>query len=281
MKKYLLPSLLAMMACSLPLAVQAQTSPSMGGTQTQPGSSTNLNSQQTTTPYSMQQSQGTTPSPYSGIGAQQQPMTPYSSQTGQMTTPDTGVSNQQSQLNTNTMQQTGQMSTPNMGVSQQQINTQSTVGQTTTTTTTTTQVSQIPMIPTSGEVIVGADSGSSIAPPLTVGLGTTTVTVVNPTPKPVTFTVPNLSLSYEVPANSERTIQIDRSQTASLTPGQSVAYYVNDASGNMIVSSNLSIYQTAVSQINTDTHVATETKTEPTYQSSTPTQKRSTVRGYW
>jgi len=245
MKKYALPgltSLLAVLALSLPLAAHAQTSPTLGTPQ---APDTNLNTNpQTSTPYSMQQNQNPTTAPSSS-----------------------GVS-QQTQMNTNMN-------------ANQQTTTQTTVGQSTTTTTTS-QISQTTMPPSSGEVIVGADSASSIVPPLTIGMGTTSITVVNPTPKPVTFTVPNLNLTYEVPGNSVRTVQIDQSQTASLTPGQTVAYYINDSSGNQIASSNFNNNQTIVSQINTNTQVATEeTKSEPTYTSTHPSSSRRSVRGFW
>lgn len=270
MKKYIIPGLLTMMALSLPILAQAQTSPSMGSqqypsyspssTQSQfgtPGSNLNTQQQPSSTTFSSQQ-QIQTNTPASGVSSQQSPMTPYSNQTSQMNQPNTGVSNQQQ---TTTQSQT-------------------TVGQTTTTTTTTTQVATNGAPPSSGEVIVGTDAASSIAPPLSVGLGTTSINVVNPTPKPVQFTIPALNVSYEVPANAERTIQVDRTQTANLTPGQQVAYYVNDANGNQIASSNLTNYETAISQINTNTQVAAEeSRPEPSYHA--PSRHRSTVRGYW
>lgn len=134
----------------------------------------------------------------------------------------------------------------------------------------------------SGEVIVGADSASSMLPRLTIGMGTSSINVVNPTPKPVTFSSPVLNLSYEIPANSQRTIQIDRAQTASLTPGQEVAYYINDSQGNVIASSSFSNHQEVASLININTEFAYEGKSEPTaYSRSSGSSRRSTVRGYW
>ncbi len=188
-----------------------------------------------------------------------------------------------------TMQQTGQYqsvpysTTPSVQTVQPGMPTS--VSQQTQTVTTTTQVGASTVSPISGEVIVGKDSASSIVPPLTIGQGTTMIRVVNPTPKPVSFSVPTLSMTYEVPANAERTIQIDRAQTANLTPGQVIAYYINDAGGNQIASSNLTNYNSVASQVNTNTTVATEQKPEPSYTSTAPekhsTAKRSTVRGYW
>jgi len=145
------------------------------------------------------------------------------------------------------------------------------------------QVSSASLSPSSGEVIVGSGNVASVIPPLSIGLGTTMINVANPSPNPVTFAVPNLNLSYVVPANSERTIQIDRTQTANLTPGQVIAYYINDSSGNQIASSSLTNNEAIASQINTNTQFASEQKSETTAQNETvsPSQRRSTVRGYW
>ena len=259
MKKQLLPGLIALLALGLPVASQAQMSnPSattpMGGSSTMPPSTM----QQPTDPYQ------TTPS------MQPSPL----QQTGQFQTPP-------SVMPPSPMQQTGQTQ-PMPSV---QPGMPTSVTQQTQTTTTTTQVGASTPSPASGEVIVGKDSASSIVPPLTIGQSTTLIRVVNPTPKPVSFSVPTLSMTYAVPANSERTIQIDRAQTASLTPGQVITYYVNDASGNQIASSNLTNYNSVASQMNTNTTVAAEQKPEPSYTSAAPekssTPRRSTVRGYW
>ncbi len=135
----------------------------------------------------------------------------------------------------------------------------------------------------SGEVVLGPDASSTVMPRLTIGMGTTSIDVVNTTPKPVMFSSPVLNLSYEIPANAQRTIQIDRAQTASLTPGQEVAYYINDSQGNVIASSSFVNHQEVASLINTNTEFAYEGKSEPTAytRSSGSTSRRSTVRGYW
>lgn len=267
MKKYILPGIFAAMALSLPLAAQAQTSPTFGGGQaspviSQPATPSSSTFGQTANPYR---------TPSSGINA------PYSSQYQAAPFTQTGVQTQNPGLPST------QLGTPPAsGMSNQQS--QSTTSQSTTTSTT--QIGTVAPINTSGEVIVGKDSASSIVPPLQIGMsGTTMVTVVNPTPKPVTFSVPAINMTYEIPGNSQRTIQIDRAQTANLTPGQVVAYYVNDSSGNQIASSNLTQYSTVASQINTDTTVATESSTSSTETktSAEPAQtpRRSTVRGFW
>lgn len=139
----------------------------------------------------------------------------------------------------------------------------------------------------SGEVVVGADASSSILPRLTIGQNSaSSITVLNPTPKPVTFSSPTLNVSYEVPANSQRTIQIDRAQTANLTPGQEVAYYINDSQGNSIASSSFVNNQSIATMVDTNTEVATTessttSSTATTQQPARPSSSRSTVRGYW
>ncbi|MCE3234263.1 MAG: hypothetical protein K0Q50_443 [Vampirovibrio sp.] len=138
---------------------------------------------------------------------------------------------------------------------------------------------------TAGEVVVGADASSTIMPRLIIGQNTaTSITVLNPTPKPVMFSSPTLNVSYEVPANAERTIQIDRAQTANLTPGQEVAYYINDSQGNVIASSSFVNNQSIATMVDTNTQVATTEETTTTSTATTqqpaPT-RRSTVRGYW
>ena len=140
------------------------------------------------------------------------------------------------------------------------------------------------------EIVVGTQDGSSpmVLPKLNIGSANTSIKVLNPTPKPVTFTVPQLNMTAEVPPNGARVVQIDKAQTASLTPGQEVAYYINDSDGNQIASSNFINNQEIVSMIDTNTQVAsteestttsTTTATEPPVQPAA--ERRSTVRGYW
>jgi hypothetical protein len=147
---------------------------------------------------------------------------------------------------------------------------------------------QVNQVSTAGEVVIGPDAASSVVPQFTIGLGTTSINVLNTTPKPVTFSSPTLNISYQVPANSERLIQIDSSQTASLTPGQQVGYSINDANGNQLVASNLVNNQDIASTINTNTSVASsestttnETPSTATTEQQTPTSRRATVRGFW
>lgn len=258
MKKYMLTGMITAMALSLPLLSQAQTSPPSTSTPASPGT------------YSSQ------PDVFGQPPSTPQYQTPSSMPSGAVP------------LNPS-MQQTSQMGTPPAsGVSNQQpstTQTQSTVSQTQSSTSTTQLGSAIPTS-SSGEVIVGTDAASSTIPQLTVGMGTTVINVLNPSPKQVTFTIPALNMTYDVPANTERTIQIDRTQTASLTPGQVIAYYVNDSSGNQIASSSLVNYNAVASQMNTNTQVATETQTQTTPASETssvphPSQRRSSVRGFW
>lgn len=141
------------------------------------------------------------------------------------------------------------------------------------------------------EVVIGTADGVSpmVLPKIQVGSANTSILVVNPTPKPATFSSPNLGINAMVPANSERVIQIDRAQTANLTPGQEVAYYINDSDGNQLASSSFLNNASIASSINTNTTVAEEstttttsaTSTEPSRPAAKPMQKRATVRGYW
>ena len=90
-------------------------------------------------------------------------------------------------------------------------------------------------------------------------------------------------MTYDIPANSQRVIQIDRTQTASLTPGQEIAYYINDTSGNQIAVSSLINSQEVVTMIDTSTQVAVTEDTEPTYRTTArpAPARRATVRGFW
>jgi hypothetical protein len=106
--------------------------------------------------------------------------------------------------------------------------------------------------------------------------------LLNPSPSPLTFSSPDLHLSYTVPANSERVIYVGPETTANLTSGQQVAYYIVDSSGNQLASSTIVNSPTIASSINTDTTVASEyQQTETTASQQTNVEKRSTVRGYW
>lgn len=137
---------------------------------------------------------------------------------------------------------------------------------------------------TQNEVIVGTTDGTSpmVLPNIHIGSANTTIKVLNPTSKPVQFSVPQLNMTSEIPANGVRVIQIDKVQTANLTPGQEVAYYINDSDGNQIASSNFINNQEIVSMIDINTQVAsTEETTTTTASESKPTQRKSTVRGYW
>jgi opacity protein-like surface antigen len=141
----------------------------------------------------------------------------------------------------------------------------------------------VTQVSTAGEVVVGPDAASSTVPQFTIGMGTSSINVLNTTPKPVVFSVPTLNISYQVAPNSERLIQVDQSQTASLTPGQQVAYYINDVNGNQIASSTLTNNQEIASMINTNTTVATEetSTTTATTEQKQPASRRATVRGFW
>lgn len=139
------------------------------------------------------------------------------------------------------------------------------------------------------EVIMGAiDANTSVALPQLdlVRNGHLDVTLLNPTPNPMTFSSPDLSMNVVVPPNSQQVIHIDPSMTASLTPGQQVAYYITDASGNRLASSyfvngeqiaiNTSTTQTE--QISQSTSTSEEVQSEST---EVVPERQSTVRGFW
>jgi hypothetical protein len=137
---------------------------------------------------------------------------------------------------------------------------------------------------TQGEIVIGSSDGSSpmFLPKLTIGEANTSILALNPTPKPVSLSIPQLNSTMVIPPNGARVIQLDKSQTASLTPGQEVAYYINDADGNQIASSNFVNTQEIVSMIDINTQVAsTEETATPTRSITRPTERKSTVRGYW
>jgi hypothetical protein len=137
------------------------------------------------------------------------------------------------------------------------------------------------------EIIVGTADGSSpmLLPKIKIGSANTSIRVLNPTPKPVTFSIPQLNMTAEIPANGARVVQIDKVQTASLTPGQEVAYYINDSDGNQIASSNFIHEQEIVSRIDTNTTVASSEESTTTSSTTAtqpkPSERKSTVRGYW
>ncbi len=134
---------------------------------------------------------------------------------------------------------------------------------------------------TQDEIVIGSSDGNTpmFLPKLTIGSANTSILVMNPTPKPVSLSIPLLNSTSVIPANGARIIQLDKAQTAGLTPGQEVAYYINDADGNQIASSNFINTQEIVSMIDINTQVATTEETRTTIRK--PTERKSTVRGYW
>lgn len=134
---------------------------------------------------------------------------------------------------------------------------------------------------TQDEIIIGSSDASSpmFLPKLTIGSANTSILVLNPTPKPVSLSIPQLNSTSVIPPNGARVIQLDKAQTASLTPGQEVAYYINDSDGNQIASSNFINTQEIVSMIDINTQVASTEETRTPIRK--PTERKSTVRGYW
>ena len=157
--------------------------------------------------------------------------------------------------------------------------------------TTVTTVST-PVIMSSQEIVMGPfDASSSVVMPrLMIGSGSNLeVHLLNPSPNPLTFSSPDLNISYVVPANSERVVYIDPAMTASLTPGQEISYYIVDDSGNRLASSSFINEGTLVTTSTTTTtststlaqeleakYEINEAEVEPTY-----TEGTSAVRGFW
>lgn len=104
--------------------------------------------------------------------------------------------------------------------------------------------------------------------------------LLNFSAQPLVFSSPDLNLSVTVPANSERVIYMDPAVVSSLQPGQTIAYSINDANGNVLASSTISNTQVAVIH-----DILQQTTTISEYQQTpsagTTVQRSTTVRGYW
>lgn len=144
-------------------------------------------------------------------------------------------------------------------------------------------MAQAQPIISSQEVVMGPfESGVSAAPLPQLNMAPNShleITLLNPTPNPMTFSVPDLNMNVVVPPNTQQAVYIDPSMTASLTPGQQVAYYITDASGNRLASSTLVNEQTIASMITTETQQFSQVTTTE-MQEPVP-QRRATVRGFW
>ena len=128
-------------------------------------------------------------------------------------------------------------------------------------------------------VIIGQDASVSQAP-VTIQPGEDVFfRVVNPRPEAVTLHVPAINLAYEIPANSERTFFV-----GDIPPGASgqVAYTIDSPSG-VVASGALVQDQTlhTIATSQTSSYVVYSEDEEPTYRTSVPVQRRSTVRGFW
>jgi hypothetical protein len=132
------------------------------------------------------------------------------------------------------------------------------------------------------EIVLGPYNVSTASPSLpvisVVPNAPMELRVINPTPTPLTFSSPDLGVDVTVPANAERRISIDPAMTANLTPGQQVAYYIVDPSGERIASGYMVNEEVAYRFEQT----TTQTSTQPEEVTPTaPPARRSTVRGYW
>ncbi len=157
-----------------------------------------------------------------------------------------------------------------------------------TTVTTTTPVAAYPgqpLVLSTQEIILGPYiAGTGMAPLPRLAIAPNTVVelhLLNPSPSPLTFSSPNLNLSYVVPANSQRTVYIDPTMTANLTPGQQVAYYVTDAAGNCLATSLIVNVPAIASLIDTQVVGIIEIKEEKEAVTPIRQERRGAVRGYW
>jgi hypothetical protein len=143
---------------------------------------------------------------------------------------------------------------------------------------------QAAVVPTQ-DIVLGPYNVSTVSNPLQpiniLPNSSMELQVLNPTPGPLTFSAPDLGLSVVVPANSERRISLNPAMTANLTPGQQVAYYILDPSGNQLASSYFVNQEVAYNFEQTQTTVGqTTTETTPAPARTQP-QRSSTVRGFW
>ncbi|HEY9686695.1 MAG TPA: hypothetical protein V6C52_06950 [Coleofasciculaceae cyanobacterium] len=108
--------------------------------------------------------------------------------------------------------------------------------------------------------------------------GSARLTAQNFSDVPLALSIPSLAVNQIIPPNSQEVIDICPAQTASLTTGQNVAYYVLDAECNRIASGSL-FSDTQLAMLVRRLQVATvlpPPKPEPVY-----TERRATVRGFW
>lgn len=121
---------------------------------------------------------------------------------------------------------------------------------------------------------LGVVSGSPIA-----------IHLVNPSPQGRTFSIPDLDMNVLVPPNSERMVYLDAATLACLTPGQPVAYHIDEpCCGERLASNTLLPEQTVVSQLFQQENFLTakydSPDIEPEYTQNIPSS-RAAVRGYW
>lgn len=138
--------------------------------------------------------------------------------------------------------------------------------------------------PISQDIVLGPYNVSTTSNPLpTLAIipnANAELNVLNPTANPLTFSVPELGVNVVIPANAERRISISPAMTANLAPGQQIAYYILDPSGNQIASSYM--VNQEVAYLFQQTIVTETTTTTTEEEASEPvTESRSAVRGFW
>lgn len=142
-----------------------------------------------------------------------------------------------------------------------------------------------PQIMSSQQVIVGPYTTVGVLPAeipvMRIGATPIQVEIINPTSEAVSFNAPALNISQVVPPNTARIVYIGPTDVAGLTPGQQVAYYINDEQGNLLATSSL-VYDSFAYQFTqvTESQSAIIEKPEPA-ACPAPPAKRVPVRGFW
>ena len=121
----------------------------------------------------------------------------------------------------------------------------------------------------------------SVLPGNTYGLN-----LMNFSPNDMTFSSPELGIEMVIPANSQKVVYLDNAAIANLRAGQTVSYYILDASGNRVATSTIVNEQVVITQTTTATETSTVTESksavqEAPAQAAPVEEDSSTVRGFW
>ena len=141
------------------------------------------------------------------------------------------------------------------------------------------------------EVVLGPYSTTGmVMPSVTISSNDSIqLLLLNPSPDPLTFSVPDFNTSVVIPPNSQRTVNIspDAIAAANLMPGEQVAYTVTGPGGQQLASGTFvnDADTAALADITSYEYLQTANvpfqDEEPTYTTAAPSQQTSAVRGYW